>query len=328
MRSTLLLSAATRLLLCGPALAISSIAVACGGGPARPPSAAPEPPPAADRATVPLHVEGNRPFIDVALRKPDGSTRSARFLIDSGGGGFLIVEPLAKELGLTLGETMNEQGQTLAEVRSPVQASVGGLPLELDPRRVLVMIGKDSVLPAATTVRADGMLPGHVLARYHVVFDYPGAAFTLAKPGVLRPVGAPLPMPVSPSSGFPRTELQVDGKTHGFLLDTGAAFTMVSEALLASWGAAHPDWPRHPGAFGEAALLGGQTLETMFVPRAAWGTLALEEVGVTSQRQGTFENWMSAMMTAPIVGALAGNVLKRFRIELDYPNQQLYVSGP
>jgi hypothetical protein len=33
-------------------------------------------------------------------------------------------------------------------------------------------------------------------------------------------------------------------------------------------------------------------------------------------------------MVAPIVGSLAGNVLKRFRIELDYPNEVLYVSGP
>jgi hypothetical protein len=34
---------------------------------------------------------------------------------------------------------------------------------------------------------------------------------------------------------------------------------------------------------------------------------------------------MSRMMTAPIVGSLAGNVLKHFRLELDYPNQTLYL---
>jgi hypothetical protein len=33
-------------------------------------------------------------------------------------------------------------------------------------------------------------------------------------------------------------------------------------------------------------------------------------------------------MTTPILGSLAGNVLKGFRIELDYPNEMLYVSGP
>ena len=34
---------------------------------------------------------------------------------------------------------------------------------------------------------------------------------------------------------------------------------------------------------------------------------------------------MSGMMTAPIVGALAGNVLRDFRIEIDYQNGFVYL---
>jgi hypothetical protein len=102
---------------------------------------------------------------------------------------------------------------------------------------------------------------------------------------------------------------------------------MVSDALLKVWGRDHPDWPRHPGAYGEAATLGGQALETMFLPGGLWQLHKLEPFGVVSQRECTFERYMSGMMTAPIVGALAGNVLKRFRVELDYPNQRLYLSG-
>ena len=96
----------------------------------------------------------------------------------------------------------------------------------------------------------------------------------------------------------------------------------------AAIGSAHPDWPRHPGAYGEAKTLGGQTLETMFVPAARWGTHPLTELGVVSQREGTFERYMSSMMAAPIVGSLAGNVLKGFRVELDYANEKLYLSKP
>lgn len=305
-------------------LAMFALATACG---AKPPAAAP---PAArvntsDRATVPLHVEGNRPFVDVTFRKPDGTTRTARFLVDSGGGGFLVVEPLAKELGFTLGETMAEQGQQLARVTSTVNAAVGSVGLALDPARVLVLIGRTNMLPPAAPGRAEGMLPGHVLARYHVVFDYPGATFTIAKAGVLAPEGTPLPMPVHAESGFPRTEIEVDGKPYGLLLDTGASFTMVSHAQLEAWGEAHPDWARHPGGHGEAATLGGQTVETMFIPAGAWAGHPLRDFGVVSQQAGVFEKWMSSMMTAPIVGALAGNVLRQFRVELDYPNQTLYL---
>jgi hypothetical protein len=98
--------------------------------------------------------------------------------------------------------------------------------------------------------------------------------------------------------------------------------------VLKAWGQRHPDWPRYPGAFGEAATLGGQTLETMILPQGRWGPFTLGEVGVTSQREGTFERYMSGMMRGAIVGSLAGNVLKSFRIELDYAHERLYLSQP
>src|SRR5262249_54199137 len=60
---------------------------------------------------------------------------------------------------------------------------------------------------------------------------------------------------VSTSSGFPRTEIEVDGKRYGVLLDTGASFTMISQSLLETWGPAHTDWKRQRGAVGEAATL-------------------------------------------------------------------------
>jgi hypothetical protein len=303
-------------------IALAYLLAACGAPPARP-----EPPRAADQATVPLRIEGNRPYIDVTFRKADGTTHTARFLVDSGGGGFQLTEPLARELGLALGETsIGEEGGKLAKTTSPVNAFVGSMPLELRPERILILIGENNVVPPVAPGHADGVLPGHVLARYHVVLDYPTGTFTIARPGALAPRGTAMAMPVSTRSGFPRTELQVDGTTHGFLLDTGASFTMVSDALLKAWGSAHADWKRYPGAYGDAATLGGRTLETMFVPHAAWGAQPLTDVGVTSQPEGVFENWMRPMMTAPIVGSLAGNVLSHFRVDLDYPDQKLYLS--
>lgn len=283
---------------------------------------------APDSVTVPLIVEGNRPYVMVTFQRADGSTREARMLLDTGGGGFLLTEPLARDLGVAMGPQMREEGQTFAPATSPVKARIGAMPLALNPQRVGVVIGKDNVLPNAAAGHAEGMVPGHVLARYHVIFDYPAGTFTLAAPGVLTPRGSVLPMPVSKGSGFPRTEWQLDGTTYAMLLDTGASFTMVSEVLLKAWGARHPDWPRYPGAYGEAATLGGQTLETMTLPEGRWGSFPLGAVGVTSQREGTFERYMSGMMTAPIVGSLAGNVLKAFRVELDYAREKLYLSRP
>lgn len=281
----------------------------------------------ASQASVPLILEGNRPFVELTFRKPDGTSRIARFLIDTGGGGFLITEPLARELGLKWGATTREEGAEFAVVTIQPDVYVGELPLILNPERTLVMIGTDNVLPRAAPGRAEGTVPGHVLARYHVVFDYPNATFTIAKPNVLTPKGTALPMPVAKRSGFPRTEIIVSGSTQGLLIDTGASFTMVSEVLLKGWGEEHPDWPRYKGAFGEAAMLGGQTLETMLVPMVEWGPYRVPEFGVVSQQKGTFERYMSGMMAAPIIGSLGGNVLKRFRVELDYAHERLYLSS-
>jgi predicted aspartyl protease len=275
--------------------------------------------------TVPLFIEGNRPFIEITLYRVDGSSRTARFLVDSGGGGFLITEPLARDLGLEWGEITSEDGTEFGVVTTVPDVFVGGFALELDPKRVLVILQTDNILPNAAPGYAQGMLPGHILARYYVVFDYPNEIFTLAQPNVLTSRGDPIPISISKTQGFPRTEIEVDGVLYGFLVDTGASFTMVSEVLLKSWGDTHSDWERYQGAVGEAKTLGGTTLETMFVHSVQWGSYQIQEFGVVSQSEGTFEHYMSSMMTAPIVGSVAGNILKHFRVELDYINSMIYL---
>jgi hypothetical protein len=280
---------------------------------------------APDHVTVPLIIEGNRPYIDLTFRRADGSTRTARFVVDSGGGGFILLEKLARDIGVTWGKTSREEGSEFGVAASPPAAFLGNFPLDLTPNRVIVIIGEDNVVPKGAPGHAEGLFPGHLLAKYHVVFDYPAGQFTLAKPGVLTPKGDALPMPVSKPSGFPRTELLIGGQTYGFLIDTGASFTMVSDALLNTWKAAHADWPVQPGAVGEAATLGGQTIATIQLPGARWGPQSLAPFGMVSQSEGVFEKYMSNMMTAPIVGSLAGNVLTHFRVELDYPKQTLYL---
>ena len=280
-----------------------------------------------DQITVPLLVEKNRPYVELTFQRPDGSKRKAHFLVDSGGGGFQIAEPLARDLGLKWGPTMREENGEFALITNPPKVWIGDFPLEIDPKMVGVNLGVSAVLPnELAPFPHEGLLPGRVLAKYHVVFDYPKGKFTIARAGVLKPAGASLPMPVNPLTGFPRAELEIDGKTYGFLIDTGAAVTIVSDVLLKALGAAHPDWQRHPGAYGEGALQGGRTVETMSLPGGRWGAHQLKEFVVVSQPEGVYERTTSRRMTAPVMGSVAGNVLKRFRVELDYPNAKLYLS--
>jgi predicted aspartyl protease len=273
----------------------------------------------AQTGTVPLIVEGNVPMIDLDFVRPDGTTQIGRFVVDSGGGGFLLTEKLANAIGLkATGAANSAEGAQFAAALPP-QVRVGGMPLDLKGARVFIMLGQDRLGFRDT---ADGLFPGHVLERYHVVFDYPGRRFTLAAPGSAKPRGTAVPSPVRRDSGFARLELAIGGRKFGFLLDTGSSYTMISRTAIEEWStAAGTPWPRHVGAVGAANMMGGKMeSEALMVriPEMRLGDFVIRGPGAVTRPAGTFERRMSGMMVAPIVGALAGNVLRQFRVEIDY----------
>jgi hypothetical protein len=274
--------------------------------------------------SVPLIVEFNRPFIDLEFKRADGSLRKARFWVDTGGGGFMLCESLANDLNLKWGETFSEGGEKLAVITAP-PASLGGMPLNLQGARSFVSIGTKSLMPG---VNAEGLFPGHILQRYHVVFDYPGRKFTLARPNSLKPRGIRIESPVNQQSGFPRIEAQIGGETHGFLLDTGASYTMISQELLEQWAGKNASWQKATGAYGNANMgLGQMEAKALMlrIPELQLANFHLQSIAAVSRPKGTFENYMSKMMASPIMGAIGGNLLSAFRIEIDYANGATYL---
>jgi hypothetical protein len=276
------------------------------------------------QVTVPLIVELNRPFIDLEFKKPDGSARIARFWVDTGGGAFIMCEPLARDLNLEVGPAMGENGRRFAQT-TPPKVTVGGMPLNLEGARASVVLGEKSVEGG---VSAEGLMPGRLLKRYHVIFDYPGKQFTLATPGTVKPHGTRLDSPIQKETGFPRIEAQIDGQTYGFLLDSGASFTMITRQVLDQWSAAHANWPRTSGAIGAANMgIGGMEASAtmMRIPNVKLADFQLPALTAVSRPLGVFEKGMSPMMTSPIIGAIGGNVLKAFRVEIDYANGVTYL---
>ena len=269
-------------------------------------------------ATVELLIDDGRPMVMLRVEGPGGAMAHGRFLVDTGGGAFILPEATAREAGIVWGEPMTAEGRELARPETAVTARMSDLELPLRPERTLVAIGREI-----------GLLPGHVLAKFHVVFDYPARTLTFAPPGSVEPIGRSMPMPVSQPMGFPRTEIELGDERLGMLLDTGPAATILSDAVVARLHDAHPQWPYHDDAREEAEALeraGGQVLATLVARNARWAGLDIGPVTLASQQEGVFENWMSGMMTAPIVGALGSNVFLDFRLELDYANETLYLS--
>jgi hypothetical protein len=108
-----------------------------------------------ESTTVALHVEFNRPFIDLQFIRPDGSSRSAWFWVDTGGGGFLFCEPLARDFGLQFGEELRAEGERLAPTKPPV-TMLGRMAVDVEAARAFVMLGKKTINPG---VDAEGLIP-------------------------------------------------------------------------------------------------------------------------------------------------------------------------
>jgi hypothetical protein len=273
---------------------------------------------------VPLIVEGNAPIIEVQV-KNGNLTRNARFLVDSGGGAVMIGSGLLSDLAIVpAGPEVMEGGDRMIPLLG-VGLKVGSLDLDLKDVRMFGLPASKSPMPRNSV---EGLIPASVLRKYCVVFDYPGRRFTLSHTPV-KPSGARIDTPIGKESGFPRIEVEIGGTRFGFLLDTGASFSMIGRTMLERWSKENPQWPSAHGLAGFSNMFGNEMEITglmLRMPEVKIGRLRLGDVAVVSRPADVYEKWMSAMMSAPIIGAIAGNVLRDFRVEIDYRHGVTYLA--
>lgn len=278
-----------------------------------------------ESVTVPMDLAGNRPHVMLKIEGPGGRRLEARFIVDTGGGTFLITQALADKAGFKAsGPVQKQEGSEFAPFE-PGQVLLGGMPLDLKGARTTILMGNRPMYPGDPS---EGVLPGHVLSRYDVVFDYPTEHLTLAAPGALKHLGTRVPCEINPSTGFPRIACTVAGKPYYFLLDTGGSYCMISRAVLDSWLKADPGMPHETGAAGPANMMGAPMEADALmlrIPDLEWAGFHATGVGAVSRPVDIYEKWMSQMMAGPIVGSIGGNVLQDFRVEIDYAHQAAYV---
>lgn len=278
--------------------------------------------PLAHDVSVPMSVEGDAPIFTLTFKKPDGSVRSARFLFDSGGGAIILDQGLATEIGLKPeGAVISDEGQAYQAVDVPT-AFLGGMPLDMRTSKAFVHVGASSF---TNRDKVEGLLPGKALEHYQVVLDYPRQQLSVGAPGSLPHRGERLPCPYIASSGHPRVDVEIDGASYGFLLDTGTKLTLIREDLLQRWSKEHPDWPHSTGAVGAANVDGASDDAFLLrIPGFELGSFTVNRVVAASRPNETFSATSYETPTS-IVGALGGNVLSRFRVEIDYPDQLLFL---
>ena len=278
----------------------------------------------AHQVTVPLSFEQHRPYTRLTLIGPSGHAVRALFWLDTGGGAIILSGPLAARLGLTpMGKTFKVEGNVIAATQLP-KILVGGLVLQLKDANAFLVADKKSTLDRTG---AEGALPLRALRRYQVVLNYPRARLRIAQPGALRPEGRQVAAHFS-KPGFIAVTATVGGKPYGFLLDSGGQYCMVSQDILAKWQEQNPRWPQVAGAYGPANMMLGR-VETSFtmlrIGSLQWGPFTLDNVGSVSRPSGNYEQMMSRLTGRAVVGSIGGNVLRHFRVDIDYPKGRLYL---
>jgi hypothetical protein len=269
--------------------------------------------------TAPFVFDGNRMYAELAFIRPDGSRRRALAFVDMGSPSMIVTPSVFEDLQLDRGR--------------PLSFRVGDLPIVVPAKEVTAEFGEPFSVGSEEKVEA--LLPAGVLERYEVVLDYKTRKLTLALPGGIKPEGVGVPFRISLQTGLIAVDAQIAGKTYGLTIDNGSAYTWFRQDAARPWIEAHPGWERGVGAVGAADMrMSGSAAETtgilLRLPQIEIGAVKLKQVGVLAAgpshgpAQQEFFDWYAAKNAVPVIGWIGGNVLKSFRLTIDYPNHRIY----
>lgn len=271
----------------------------------------------APAGTVPFVLDGNRVYALVEFILPNGKPRKALVFVDLGSPSMILSNELYEEL--------NPAANTLLKIGiGEISLSVESAGITSDAW-VSFSIGKDR--------KVEGLLPAGVLLNYQVRFDYAAKTMTVAQPGTLRLQGTAVPFRLNPKTGLIAIDATIDGRTHPITIDNGSGYTWIQKAAAQEWFARHPEWQRGTGAVGPSNMRmaddGIESAATLLrIPEIQLGPLSVRQAGALAigpDSEGhAFMDWYSTKNALPVVGWLGGNVLRHFRITIDYPNKVSY----
>jgi hypothetical protein len=279
-------------------------------------------------AGAPMILDAGRILLDIDVATPDGGSRKALAYFNMGMPRTLLSKALYAELGIDRGAPLRYAAagggfEIAASKVEAAQPNYFGLTFDqmFSPRKV------------------DAMLTPSALLDRVVVIDYPGRTLSIQSPGGAAPEGVAVPMSLNPDTGLASVDVRVDGALHPFVIDAGSGYVWMRNSTLEKWLAKAPDWRRARGALGAANY---NMLDLTFeaqgtvarVPQLAIWDVKLANVGVFAPppllgvAEGligeAFWEMFQEWTPGPVVGWLGANVLRNFRLTLDYPNRMSY----
>jgi len=266
--------------------------------------------------TAPFIRDHNRVCVDLELVKPDGSIRKVRAFVDMGDQHLAFTQAVANEVG-----TKN------------VRIRIAGTPVVYDGTKLTAYgVPGDSIMGGGEP-GIEANFPATILMNYDVVFDYKARTMTLAAPGTIHHEGVRIPCRANPQTGLVSVDVKVGASTYAVTIDNGSAYTWIAKSVVQNWVNSHSDWLVGVGAIGNANMNGSTEEATALlarVPLISLGSLDLKMVGLAGYamqlgKEDIFD-WYSKKAPEKVVGFIGGNVLKSFRIEIDYANHETYWS--
>ena len=270
--------------------------------------------------TTTFVFDGNRMYAELGFIRPNGSIHRALVFVDMGSPSMTLTESLFKELQL--------------DQNRPLLFRVGEL--SVDVPRAEVTSERSEPYSVGSDLKVEGMLPAGILQRYQVVTDYQKRTLTFTQSRTVKPQGVAVPFHINQQTGLIAVDALIDGKTYPITIDNGSAYTWLRQSTAKNWLVSHPEWMRGVGAVGASnMMMSGDATETsgimLRIPEISLGSLILKDVGALAAGPGRIlpENldlfdWYSQKNATPVIGWIGGNILKQFRLTIDYPNRMMY----
>lgn len=269
------------------------------------------------RTTVPIRMVGGAQPLLVLEASIQGSA-PLDCALDTGASHCVLLPEVAKRLGVRADEVRQAAGAGGAlEVRlgradsiAVGEAMVRDVPLIVSDE--LKRIG------AAIGHSIGGNLGHSFLGGYRMTLDYAGLELELAsaeEPDDTRPARADLAFelahPLKPLIMIP---VRLGARLARFALDTGASISVLSPEMARQCELETAHMPGMTGGGGAVAAAAA------LIPE-----LAIEQVTISRVRVAVAEflTMLSGTIGTQIDGILGTNVLRRFRVTIDYPRQRI-----
>lgn len=280
--------------------------------------------------TLPVRFDEDRFYVEFEVKNGEKAT----FYTDTGGGLF-IYRASAVRLGLIDASDKGSGSVRIPDIRMGPSRKDGDGP----STEIFVIEKRDG---NAFSNSFDGMLGQAWFAGNVWTFDYPARSLTVW-PGA-RPssddrsrheikLGFKSNAQGERELNFPRITVGVEGEKLDLLFDTGATTTVTSttakaiadgrqptraasfiaNAVFARWRKEHPEWE----VLEKAESGSGEPM--IRVPKVSVAGFEVGPVWFTRRQDKNFHEYMSRFMDRRIEGAIGGNVLRHFRVTVDYP---------